>query len=279
MKILFVRTADSSFILRDRDILRSIGDLTDIEWTSLRDAARVVCGVLRSTCVVLHGARGKNGIVATASARLLRRRMVAIVQGSEVSRNPESGNLGGFRGGIGRLICRLADVVVCPSELTRKELGGRGVVIYNCVDPKKFFPSGEERAFVTTVVSSEFRRKGVDRILKLKEAGTDVKVMGLNRVPEDELIAVYRKTRFYLQLSRYESFGLAVMEAQACGATPIISKGLGCEPLVHGYIVDGDDLTEVSRIIREERAIGDAYLPAQMLPEARRGAFAKVLGA
>jgi hypothetical protein len=278
MRILFVRTADSSFIIQDRDTMESLGDLTDLKWKGLGDLARVACGVLTCTHVVIHGARGKNGVIAVAFAKLLRRKTVVIVQGSEVSRDPQSGNPRGVRGSVGRLICLVADVVVCPSELTRRELNGRGTVLYNSIDPKRFFPVGGERYLVTTVVSSEFRRKGTDRIVKLMEEGIDVKVMGLKRVSEDELIAVYRRTRFYLQLSRYESFGLAVMEAQACGATPVVSKGLGCVPFVHGYVVDGDDIETVIRIIREGSAIGDGYLPPQMLPEARRDGFSRLLG-
>ena len=45
----------------------------------------------------------------------------------------------------------------------------------------------------------------------------------LGKLTPDELKKYYNKTQFYLQLSNFEGFGVAICEAMLCKCVPIVS--------------------------------------------------------
>jgi len=59
-------------------------------------------------------------------------------------------------------------------------------------------------------------------------------------IPQQALAALYTDTDVLLAASMGEGFGLTVLEAQACGARPIVSDFSAQPELVHeGFLVDG----------------------------------------
>ena len=76
--------------------------------------------------------------------------------------------------------------------------------------------------------------------------GDRVEFRGL--VSREEKIRLLQRCAVYLQPSRFEGFGLAGLEAMACGA-PVVTSPVGAVPEVGGdavEYVDGDDPSAIS---------------------------------
>jgi glycosyltransferase involved in cell wall biosynthesis len=70
-------------------------------------------------------------------------------------------------------------------------------------------------------------------------------------VSRDEKIGLLQRCAVYLQPSRFEGFGLAGLEAMACGA-PVVTSPVGAVPEVGGdavVYVDGDDPSAISAAV------------------------------
>jgi glycosyltransferase involved in cell wall biosynthesis len=99
----------------------------------------------------------------------------------------------------------------------------------------------EKNTFVSVMTCDQTERKGADLIINVAKlltnctfyiAGTrfikgveelpkNVKCLG--RLTPSELRDLYSKTQFYLQLSNFEGFGVAICEAMLCYCVPIVS--------------------------------------------------------
>ena len=79
-------------------------------------------------------------------------------------------------------------------------------------------------------------------------------------VPDAGLAMLYRRARMFVFPSRYEGFGLPVLEAMASG-TPVITSNVTSLPEVAGdaaLLVDPDDvegLAEAMRRVREDKTL------------------------
>lgn len=80
--------------------------------------------------------------------------------------------------------------------------------------------------------------------LMAAEGLTDAEVVRRDRVEEAEKHRLLAGTRFYVQLSRFEGFGLSVAEALALSVPVVVSREIPLAPLVEshgaGLVVDGD---------------------------------------
>jgi len=65
----------------------------------------------------------------------------------------------------------------------------------------------------------------------LKELGIEDNVKFLDYVPDDKLVYLYGAADIFVMPSKYEGFGLPVLEAMACG-TPVIASNVGSLPEV-----------------------------------------------
>jgi glycosyltransferase involved in cell wall biosynthesis len=95
----------------------------------------------------------------------------------------------------------------------------------------------------------------------------------LGSVDDDALLAAYRRASIFVYPSRYEGFGLPVLEAMACGV-PVVATTAGAVPEVAGsgaVLVDPDD----ARGWREamSRILTDATFRTARQAEARRRAL------
>ncbi len=105
------------------------------------------------------------------------------------------------------------------------------------------------------------------RIAERAGLAQDVEFPGF--VSEDELVSLYNSASVFVYPSRYEGFGLPVLEAMSCG-TPVIASTAGAVPEVAGdaaILVDPDDT----------RALCDAMIAVASDTTAQRTLSAKGL--
>ena len=104
----------------------------------------------------------------------------------------------------------------------------------NCVEKQM-------NTFITVMTNDQIKRKGGDLIIEAAKelkhctfyfAGTNnfksedihlENVKFLGKLTPAELKKYYNKTQFYLQLSNFEGFGVAICEAMLCKCVPIVS--------------------------------------------------------
>jgi glycosyltransferase involved in cell wall biosynthesis len=175
-----------------------------------------------------------------------------------------------------RQITRFASLYLTVSEFTRRRvvefLGvdpGRIRVIGNGVEDSFFTNGAESRADppYVIVLGGLTRRKGGDVILRVADrlaaarqtmtlmvagdseadlarlAGGRSNVRQLGLVPAEELPSLVRRATALFFPSRYEGFGIPVLEAMAAG-TPVVCSSAGALPEVAGdaaVFVDVDD--------------------------------------
>ena len=100
----------------------------------------------------------------------------------------------------------------------------------------------EKNTFVTVMTYDQAERKGADLIIDIAKSLTNctfyiagtISIQAVEELPENvkclgsltpfELRDLYRKTQFYLQLSNFEGFGVAICEAMLCKCIPIVSN-------------------------------------------------------
>ena len=100
----------------------------------------------------------------------------------------------------------------------------------------------EKNTFVTVMTYGQAERKGADLIIDIAKSLTNctfyiagtISIQGVEELPKNvkclgrltpfELRDLYSKTQFYLQLSNFEGFGVAICEAMLCECVPIVSN-------------------------------------------------------
>ena len=89
---------------------------------------------------------------------------------------------------------------------------------------------------------------GIDKIEKL-DLPNNVKCLG--RLTSSELKDWYSKTQFYLQLSNFEGFGVAICEAMLCNCIPIVSDVNFLPTIVgdSGFVLKKRDLKQLNDLI------------------------------
>ncbi|ADV46964.1 glycosyltransferase family 4 protein [Nitratifractor salsuginis] len=112
---------------------------------------------------------------------------------------------------------------------------------------------------------------GIEKLIIELELDDHVEVVG--RIPNEELYRYYQTHAVYLNTTRYESFGMAVIEAAACGI-PVVSTNVGEIP----YIWNDNENILLSRADDEDMAqkvdilLSDPYLAASISKNARKKA-------
>lgn len=168
---------------------------------------------------------------------------------------------------------RAAAAVVAVSEFTRREtvelLGvpeERVRVVPNGVDP--VFTAEGERAdgeYVLAVGTLEPRKNLARAVEAARLAGVELRVVGargwgrvsvpgwVGRTSDEELARLYRGARCLVYVSLYEGFGIPVLEAMACGAPVVTSRGGATEEVAGGaaVLVDPEDVESIAAGIEE----------------------------
>ena len=195
-----------------------------------------------------------------------------------------------------RASARAADRIITDSAFSRNEIAaGYGVdpasIAVVPLAPAACFtpgvagalPDGIEAPFVLHVGDVHPRRNIPTLVRAARRAGAAVVLAGADRdsaralaserdarihaIPaadDTQLVALYRSASALVYPSRYEGFGLPLVEAMACG-TPVVAARAGSIPEVvgdAGPLLDPDDeegfATAIARLIREPAAAAAA---------------------
>jgi glycosyltransferase involved in cell wall biosynthesis len=119
---------------------------------------------------------------------------------------------------------------------------------------------------------SNFPNPEYEREMQTFSAGYDVRLTVKVRVTDTELVSLLSRAAMLLYVPRLEPFGLAPLEANACG-TPVVAIAEGGirESIQHeqnGLLVSGDDPTGLARAI--ERLIEDRDFAGELRGRALR---------
>ena len=92
--------------------------------------------------------------------------------------------------------------------------------------------------------------RGAERLAReLRTAGPRGHVIGLDYVPREMLPAIYSGASIFVYPSRYEGFGLPVLEAMSCGAPVIVSSAGALAELVDdaGVVLRTESVEELTQ--------------------------------
>jgi glycosyltransferase involved in cell wall biosynthesis len=176
--------------------------------------------------------------------------------------------------------------VIAVSEFTRRELvellrvpDERIRVVPNAVDDE-FTPEGPaaEGEYVLAVGTLE-PRKNLDALVEAaRRADVELRVVGahgwggvdvggngvrwLGEVSDSRLAELYRGSLCVAYPSLYEGFGIPVLEAMACGAPVVTSRGTAMEEVADGaaVLVDARDPAEIAAGIARASAERDTLV-------------------
>ena len=176
-----------------------------------------------------------------------------------------------------RRAVRKAERVFAISERTKRDLielyGTRPdkIVVTPLAPDPDFRPAGEHDSFLLFVSAIEPRKQPLDAIDAANAVGRKLIVVGpakdaelaaeLGRrgaevrgyVPKEELVALYQRAACLVFPSRYEGFGLPVVEAMACGTPVVAAPEPAMQEVAGDAAIFTDDLAAGIRRALEDR--------------------------
>ena len=215
--------------------------------------------------------------------------VVVTVHDLAVLRHPEAFNRWSRRYGprlIPRVV-RAARRVIAVSEFTKRELVDlldvpetRIRVVPNGVDDVFTLEGPAADGDYVLAVGTLEPRKNLLRVAEAaRRAGLELRVVGargwggvevggngvrwLGEVPDEELARLYRGAQCVAYPSLYEGFGIPVLEAMACGAPVVTSRGGATEEVADGaaVLVDPLDSAEIAAGIERAAAEREQLAP------------------
>src|SRR2546421_2901955 len=94
--------------------------------------------------------------------------------------------------------------------------------------------------------------RGAERLAKqLRKPGPRAHIIALDYVPRDVLPAIYSGASVFVYPSRYEGFGLPVLEAMSCGAPVVVSSAEALAELVAdaGVVLRTESIEELTQAV------------------------------
>ena len=176
-----------------------------------------------------------------------------------------------------RRAVRKAEHVLAISERTKRDLielygtpADKITVTPLAPDPA-YKPAGEHDSFLLFVSAIEPRKQPLDAIDAANAVGRKLVVVGPKKdeelaaelvrrgadvrgyVPQDELVELYQRAACLVFPSRYEGFGLPVVEAMACGTPVVAAPEAAMKEVAGGAAVFTDDLAAGIRTALDDR--------------------------
>lgn len=234
-------------------------------------------------------------------AKRFGKKVFVITGGPEITFVPELnwGDMGSaWKRTAQRLALSQSDVILTYSEASRRDVERYTSVthartLYFGVDTERFKPDEgieKENVIVTvaaTVAQYSLVVKGVQTLLAAAAAMPDVRFVIIGRIAEDalpvvaaappnvhfagrvsdsELLRWYQRAKVYAQVSAHEGFGVANIEAMACGCASVVSD-VGSLPEVvgeAGLLVPFNDVAATVAACREALHRDDLRLAARV---------------
>lgn len=282
---LLHRGSLSTFMRRDLEALRAAGhEVEDVAYAGFRDGPALARAVRRADAALAWFAEAPAAFAVAAAKR--RTPVVAVVGGYEVVNEP-SIPYGTFATGDAllratvRYAVRRADVLLPVSESTRRQTlavatpRGRVEVLPNGVVIPPL-PTRKE-PFVLTVgpfSAGSARRKGLDTLAAAARLLPDVRFLAVGglddaaralvaplppnlelrgAMPHADLMDLFARAKVYAQLSRHESFGVALAEGMAAACAPVAAAAAALPEVVGdtGWLVPPGDAAAAARALRE----------------------------
>ena len=304
-RILYVHSRKASFVAMDREILTERFEVEDLyqpgRWPH---PLRVLRGVLRADLVFGWFASWHTFFPITL-AWLLRKPSVLVIGGFDTANMPDIGyghQRGGLRKLASRWIFRRATRLVTNSDYSLTEIErntpvppSRVTVLPHGVPdrlgdvsaPKDrmaltvgaidhgtlvqkgqlaFVQAARELPDVAFVAAGKWLDDAIEQLRA--QAGANVKFTGW--LSDEELLALYRRTRVYVQASRHEGFGLAVAEAMLAGCVPVVMNATAMPEVVSdaGVLIESQRPRDVAEGVRRALELG---------PDAARRARERIL--
>lgn len=230
-------------------------------------------------------------------AKLKRKPIITIAGGNEATLYKDSitNNPGGFlnypiwKKWLIRITLKLSDQVLVVSEFMKNDvikLGAKNpIVIHNCVDIDIFYPTYDDRNFITSIFKLDkntvllkrgevfiraiedvvkkfptqkfviIGKKGDDyeRIINIvTELNLTDNIIFTGEIFNEEVIKWIQKSILYVQISDTETFGLAIAEAMSCAVPVLVSNRGAITELVDncGIYVNHNSVKSVSEGIK-----------------------------
>jgi len=260
VRVLFIRTANLSFIEKDLGLLRKEFIVKVVHYSGKRKSMDVVKGVVWAD-ISFSWFAGSHAALAVLLSRVLRKRAIVVTGGYDVANEP-SISYGIMRfpksrdARIVKFALDHADLVLPFSDYAAEEVLGINQntnlkALPLACDTEKFVPGEQKENLVLTVcmvVESNIARKGlkafvesarhlpkakfvlvgphIDDAINYLKAIAPPNVEFTGYVPEDVLIRWYQRAKVYCQLSYQEGEGAggALGEAMACECVPVVSE-------------------------------------------------------
>ncbi len=184
-----------------------------------------------------------------------------------------------------RHAARACDVVIVNSRFTADDVAetlgvdpGRIHVAYPGVE-SAFAPEGPKADgdYVLAVGTLEPRKNLGNAVAAAQRLGVELRVVGargwgsveaqgatwIEHVTDDALPALYRGAAAFVYPSRFEGFGIPVLEAMACGTPCVVSSHVSLDEAAGDAAVraDPDDVEAIAAAIERATSERDALVP------------------
>jgi glycosyltransferase involved in cell wall biosynthesis len=270
LKILFVHNALSTFVRIDLNLLQEEYEVEELFLRNKMDVSPLaIWQAVRRNDQVFGWFASWHTLLPVMFARFLGKPSVLIAGGYDTANVPEAG-YGNQRKWLPRvltnMILRSSSTIICNSRFTRQEtiLAAKipvekiDVVYHGLPIPKKTEVKMAKENMLLNIgnVSHEnLLRKGIKPFLETAkflpnhhfvQAGKwrddSINILKSNLSPnaevlgfvgDEELQSLYARSKYYVQPSLHEGFGMSVVEAMQHGCIPVVSEN-GALPEVVG---------------------------------------------
>lgn len=257
-KLIFVHNTKAQWISNDIDILKQQYDVFPVYINSLYVPWFRHLLTLRKCKIVYFWFGSLSFFPLAIFSYILRKKLVIVAGGFDVASFSQEG-YGAFTFGkvsvfLRTLQFKLADRILPVSNFTAKEAiknakvsSNKITVIPNCVtgDVLCGMKKKPEVLMVSNIDAHRYRIKGFDRFLEVVELAQDINFTHVGDFPQnlketisipknlnlcgkvegEDLKKIYASHKVLVQLSRYESFCMSVVEAALHGCFPLVSSG------------------------------------------------------
>ncbi|KXS41976.1 MAG: glycosyl transferase, group 1 [Methanolobus sp. T82-4] len=276
VKIAYIYYSLQFFVKQDLDLLSKHFTVHEFNFKSIFDIFKLIL-VVRKSDITYSWFAGGHSFLAVVLSKLLRKKSIVIAGGGDVASLPEIdyGAMRKYKRSrfFSKFVLKYADVVLAVSEFTKGEVlrwqkPKKMEVIYNGIDTKEKQCAHNKEDMVVTI-ANRYKLKGIKTFIEasahfpnsafviIGSVGYDINYSPSNviitgKITNDEVIKWLSKSKVYCQLSYYESFGMGLAEAMACGCVPVATNRAALPEVVGdtGILVPYDDTVAAVEAIK-----------------------------